>query len=51
MNPFSNKIRDAVTILVKEFTRFRRMSDSPSSHIYICLFLDVKDAVPVMWRL
>lgn len=49
MNPFSDKIRKTVNILVKEFTRFRRMPDSLSSHIYSCLFLDIKNAAPVMW--
>lgn len=32
-----SQIRETVTISVKEFTRFRRMPDSPSSHIYSCL--------------
>jgi len=42
MNPFSDKIRETVTILVNEFTRFRRMSGSSFFHIYSCLFLDIK---------
>lgn len=49
MNSFSDKIRETVTILVKEFTRFIRMPGSPSSHICSCLLLDIKNAAPVMW--
>lgn len=42
MNPFLDKIKDAVAILVKQFNGFRRMPDSPSSHICSCLFLHIK---------
>lgn len=31
-----------------EFTRFRRLADSPSWPIFSCLFLDLKNASPVM---
>lgn len=40
--------REALTLLVAEFNRFRRLAESPSSHIFSCLFLDIKNVFPIM---
>lgn len=45
---FSLIRREAVILLVTEFMRFRRLAESPSFHIFRCLFLDIKNASPVM---